>query len=75
MRVLRLAEYNGRVGQGIVHTKEYTEFMRQEQEWFNREHLDAEELHPLAPWDKASSTPRNTPSSCVKSRNGSTVNT
>jgi hypothetical protein len=51
MRVLRLAEYNGRVGQGIVHTKEYTEFMRQEQEWFNREHLDAEELHPLAPWN------------------------
>lgn len=36
-RVTRLASYNGRIAQGIVHTPEYVEHMRQEQHWFDTE--------------------------------------
>lgn len=34
-RCKRLADYNGRLGQGIVHTPEYVEHMRAEQAWYD----------------------------------------
>lgn len=34
-RVKRLAAYKSRVAQGILHSPEYHEWMRHEQEWFN----------------------------------------
>jgi hypothetical protein len=40
-RCQQLASYNGRVGQGIVHTPEYVEMMKLEQAWYD-ELTDAE---------------------------------
>ncbi len=37
VRMTRLATYNAEVGRGLVHTEEWIEFMRKEQEWWNNE--------------------------------------